>query len=172
LAPRRFGVERPMSKNIFLPALLLGLCSWAASAGAFPGVFAGKGSARRISNATQVVLLEKGDHTVVSVWSDYEGPLDRFALVLPVPSDVKLSDVRTLKRDAIDHLDEISAPRFHEFWEMDPCEPGAPEQEWERDLAVKDSSVNFLAGGAPDMSGGTGTSTPLINRFSVKNSSK
>ncbi|HEU4579057.1 MAG TPA: DUF2330 domain-containing protein [Polyangiaceae bacterium] len=156
-----------MSKNTFLPALLLGLCSlgfcsWAASAGAFPGVIAGKGTGRRISNATQVVLLEKGDHTVVSVWSDYEGPLDRFALVLPVPSDVKLSDVRTLKRDAIDHLDEITAPRFHEFWEMDPCEPGAPEQEWERDLAVKDSSVNFLAGDAPDMSGSTKVAPELL----------
>jgi hypothetical protein len=151
-----------MSKKIFVPALLLGLCSWAASAAAFPGVIAGKGTGRRISNATQVVLLEKGDHTVVSVWSDYEGPLDRFALVLPVPSDVKLSDVRTLKRDAIDHLDEISAPRFHEFWEMDPCEPGAPEQEWERDLTVKDSSVNFLAGGAPDMSGNTKVAPELL----------
>ena len=57
LAPRRFGVERPMSKNIFLPALLLGLCSWAASAGAFPGVFAGKGSARRIKNMMTTLFL-------------------------------------------------------------------------------------------------------------------
>jgi len=161
-----------MSKNIFVSgsrrscllalASLLVLCSVALPAPAFPGVFAGKGSARRISNATQVVLLEKGDHTVVSVWSDYEGPLDRFALVLPVPSDVKLSDVRTLKRDAIDHLDEITAPRFHEFWEMDPCEQGAPEQEWERDLSVKDSAVNFLAGGMPDLSGGNKVPPELL----------
>jgi len=161
-----------MSKNVFVSgsrrfgllalASLLVLCSLSATARAFPGVFAGKGSARRISNATQVVLLEKGDHTVVSVWSDYEGPLDRFALVLPVPSDVKLSDVRTLKRDAIDHLDEITAPRFHEFWEMDPCEQGAPEQEWERDLSVKDSGINFLAGGGPDLSGGTKVPPELL----------
>jgi hypothetical protein len=141
---------------------LLALCCLTTPARAFPGVFAGKGPARRISNATQVVLMEKGDHTVVSIWSDYEGPLDRFALVLPVPGDVKLSDVRTLKRDAIDHLDEITAPRFHEFWEMDPCETGAPEQEWERDLSVKDASVNFLAGGMPDMSGGTKVAPELL----------
>ena len=158
------GTPHPELRRFRLLALplLLSLCCWAAPASAFPGVFAGKGPARRISNSTQVVLLQKGDHTVVSVWSDYEGPLDRFALVLPVPSDVKLSDVRTLKRDAIDHLDEISAPRFHEFWEMDPCDTGAPEQEWERDLTVKDSAVNFLAGGMPDMSGGTKVAPELL----------
>jgi hypothetical protein len=54
----------------------------------------------------------------------------------------------------VDHLDEISAPRFHEFWEMDACEPGEAEQEWERDLKVKDSAANFLGAGLPDTSGG------------------
>ena len=54
-----------------------------ARAQAFPGVFAGKDGVARVSNSTQVVLLRKGDHTVVTIWSDYEGPLDRFAVVLP-----------------------------------------------------------------------------------------
>jgi hypothetical protein len=140
----------------------LGLAAIAAPARAFPGVFAGKGQVARVSNATQVVLLEKGDHTVVTVWSDYEGPLDHFALVLPVPSDVALSEVRTLKRDPVDHLDEISAPRFHEFWEMDPCEAGQAEQEWERDLSVKDSAVNFLGTGMPDTSNGPKLAPELL----------
>jgi len=60
---------------------------------ALPGFIAGKGDTPRISNSTQVVLLQKGDQTVVTVWADYEGPLDHFALVLPVPSDVELADV-------------------------------------------------------------------------------
>jgi hypothetical protein len=143
-------------------AVSLGLAAITAPAHAFPGVFAGKGQAARVSNATQVVLLEKGDHTVVTVWSDYEGPLDHFALVLPVPSDVVLGEVRTLKRDPVDHLDEISAPRFHEFWEMDPCEAGQAEQEWERDLSVKDSAVNFLGAGMPDTSNGPKLAPELL----------
>ncbi len=153
----RLSTARKLSSGRAALALasLLAVFLLAQPSRAFPGVFAGKGQARRISNATQVVLLQKGDRTVVSVWTDYEGPLDRFAIVLPVPSDVKLTDVRTLKRDPIDHLDEITAPRFHEFWEKDPCEPGEAEQEWERDLTVKDSASNFLAGGMPDLSGGT-----------------
>ncbi|HWO10156.1 MAG TPA: DUF2330 domain-containing protein, partial [Polyangiaceae bacterium] len=136
------------------PVLVAAALTFTEPAAALPGFIAGKGSAPRVSNSTQVVLLEKGDQTVVTIWSDYEGPLDHFALVLPVPEDVALSAVRTLKRDSVDHLDEISAPRFHEFWEKDPCEPGEAQQEWERDLRVKDSADNFLGGGMPDMSGG------------------
>jgi hypothetical protein len=135
-------------------ALTLGLVTSASPALALPGFIAGKGDTARVSNATQVVLLQKGDHTVVTVWADYEGPLDRFALVLPVPADVELDEVKTLKRDSVDHLDEISAPRFHEFWEKDPCEPGEADQEWQRDLRVKDSAANFLGAGMPDVSGG------------------
>jgi len=148
---------RPSSPFHRWTALCVGIglgCLWAARAQAFPGVFAGKDGVGRVSNSTQVVLLRKGDHTVVTIWSDYEGPLDRFAVVLPVPLDVKLDDIRALKRDAVDHLDELSAPRFHEFWEMDPCEPGEVQQEWERDLKVKDSAANFLGEGMPDMGGG------------------
>lgn len=126
----------------------------AAPAAALPGFLVGKGEAPRVSNLTQVVLLQKGDQTVVTVWADYEGPLDRFALVLPVPPDVSLTGVKALKRDAVDHLDEISAPRFHEFWEMDACEPGEAQQEWERDLRVKDSAASFLGAGLPDVGGG------------------
>src|SRR5690349_9677261 len=73
----------------------LGLVMSASPALAFPGFIAGKGDAPRVSNSTQVVLLQKGDHTVVTVWADYEGPLDRFALVSPVPSDVELAGVKT-----------------------------------------------------------------------------
>jgi hypothetical protein len=149
----RLGLPRLGLRQV-CASLALGLLTSASSALAFPGFIAGKGDAVRVSNSTQVVLLEKGDHTVVTVWSDYEGPLDRFALVLPVPADVELDEVKTLKRDSVDHLDEISAPRFHEFWEKDPCEPGEADQEWQRDLRVKDSAANFLGAGMPDVSGG------------------
>jgi hypothetical protein len=148
-------VRSPIAVGLVAAGLItLGLVTRASPAFAFPGFIAGKGDTPRVANSTQVVLLSKGDHTVVTVWTDYEGPLDRFAVVLPVPADVELADVKTLKRDAVDHLDEISAPRFHEFWEKDPCEPGEAEQEWERDLRVKDSAANFLGAGMPDVSGG------------------
>jgi hypothetical protein len=134
---------------------LAAICLHSEQAAALPGVIAGKGDVARVSNATQVVLMKKGNQTAVTIWTDYEGPLDRFALVLPVPADVALEGVKSIKRDAVDHLDEITAPRFHEFWEMDACEPGEAEQEWERDLKVKGGSAdNFLGAGMPDVSSG------------------
>ena len=90
--------------------------------------------------------MRKGEMSAVSVQADYDGPLDPFALVLTVPTDVTLERVHTLKRDFVDRIEQMSAPRFHEFWEMDPCEPGPAEQEWERKLTASTES-NFLGGG-------------------------
>ena len=152
--PLSCRLRRTAAPGAISLAISLGVVTSVSPAFGLPGFIAGNGDTPRVSNATQVVLLEKGDHTVVTVWADYEGQMDHFAIVLPVPADVKLADVKTLKRDSVDHLDEITAPRFHEFWEKDPCEPGDAQQEWERDLRVKESADNFLGAGMPDTSGG------------------
>ncbi|HVU02023.1 MAG TPA: DUF2330 domain-containing protein [Polyangiaceae bacterium] len=127
-------------KSQFLRALGLGaLVSGSLFVGgraeAFPGFFAYQGQ-KPGNLSTQVVLMKRNDTTVVSVMPDYQGDLKPFAVVLPVPDDVKVADVKTLRRDFVDRVDQISAPRFHEFWEMDPCDGDKREQEWERDLTV------------------------------------
>lgn len=126
------------------------LAAWAAPAAAFPGFFAYQGG-RPINRSTHVVLMKKGESTVVTVMPDYEGDLKPFAVVMPVPADVKAEEVRSLRRDFVDRVDQLGAPKFHEFWEMDPCEQGKNEQEWERDLTV--SGSGFLG---MDMGGGGG----------------
>jgi MYXO-CTERM domain-containing protein len=55
--------------------------------------------------------------------------------------------VVTLKREFVDHVNVLSAPRFHEFWEQDPCDQGPTEQEWQRNLKV--SGSGFLGGPDP-----------------------
>ena len=67
-------------------------------------------------------------------------------MVLVVPADVTAERVTTLKREYVDRVDAISAPRFHEYWEQDPCDPGPIEQEWERNMKA-DSAGAFLGGG-------------------------
>jgi len=124
--------------------------SFGSSASAFPGFFAYKGG-KPVNRSTHVVLMKKDPTTVVTVMPDYEGDLKPFVVVMPVPDDVKVDQVRTLRRDFVDRVDQISAPRFHEFWEMDPCEEGKQEQEWERDLSVHGGG--FLG---MDFSGGDG----------------
>src|SRR5262249_24667494 len=128
--------------------------SFGATASAFPGFFAYKGG-KPVNRSTHVVLMMKGDTTVVTVMPDYEGDLKPFVVVMPVPDDVKADQVKTLRRDFVDRVDQITAPRFHEFWEMDPCEEGKNEQEWERDLHV--SGSGFLG---MDVRGGEGADGP------------
>ncbi|MDX2055374.1 MAG: DUF2330 domain-containing protein [Polyangiaceae bacterium] len=131
----------------------LTLCLAPTAAHAFPGIYVGKSGGERVAHSTQVVFMHNEKSTVVTWMPDYEGSLDAFALVTVVPSDVTAERVVTLKRDFVDHLDKLSAPRFHEYWEMEPCEPGEPEQEWERDLTASQGTA-FLGGGASFGSGG------------------
>lgn len=118
-----------------------------ANAHAFPGFYAAKKDSAPKAHSTHVVVMKKGEATAVSVMPDYEGPLEPFAMVLLVPDDVTVERVTTIKREFVDRVDQISAPRFHEFWEQDPCDPGPVEQEWERNLKVEGSG--FLGEAPP-----------------------
>lgn len=135
-----------LTSGLVLGALALS----APTASAFPGFFAYQGQ-KPVNRSAHVVLMKKDATTVVTVMPDYEGDLKPFVVVMPVPDDVKVEQVQTLRRDFVDRVDAISAPRFHEFWEMDPCEEGKNEQEWERDLSVHGGG--FLG---MDLSGGGG----------------
>lgn len=129
----------------FAPWLALAAALTADPAHALNGFFASKQEGPVKSYTTQVVVMKKGNTTAVSLMPDYEGPLEGFAIVLLVPGDVTADHVTTLKREFIDRVDQLSAPRFHEFWEQDPCDPSPPQQEWERSLKVE--GAGFLGGG-------------------------
>jgi hypothetical protein len=129
----------------WVPAVLCGVLS-PTVANALPGFFAGKDSAERISRSTQVVIMNRDDVSVVSVMTDYDGPNQPFALVMPVPKDVVLGSVKTLKRASVERIDELTAPRFHEYWEKNPCEPGKAEQIWEQSM-VASSETDFMGAG-------------------------
>lgn len=122
----------------------------ARSAAASPVLIAGEGSEK--VHSTMVSILKKDGTSVVSVMSDYQGNLTPFSLIIPVPADVTPDRVTGLKREFIDRLDNISSPKFAEFWEKDPCEQGEAEQEWQRDLTAK-ASTGFL--GTVDTGGGS-----------------
>ena len=125
-------------------SVLFAVLGFAPSAEAFPGFMAGK-SKPPVVHSTHVSMMKKGPVTVVSVMPDYQGSLEPFAVVLAVPADAGPEHVVTIKREYIDRLDMLSAPRFWEFWEQDPCDQGPVEQEWQRDLSVK--GAGFLGGG-------------------------
>jgi hypothetical protein len=101
----------------------LALCWPGAAAQAFCGFFVAGGDAKLTNNASQVVLMRKGNRTVMTMSNTYQGPPASFAMVVPVPVVLHKEDVKTLPADVFDRVDSLSAPRLVEYWEQDPCRP-------------------------------------------------
>jgi hypothetical protein len=131
---------------------------------AFCGFFVAGSDAKLTNNASQVVLMRKGNRTVMTLSNTYQGPLENFAMVVPVPVVLQRENVKTLPFDVFDRVDSLSAPRLVEYWEQDPCGPrveddrfyGAPvvaskartndlEEGEEKDLGVR-IEAKFVAG--------------------------
>ena len=90
---------------------------------AFCGFFVAGSNAKLTNNASQVVLMRKGNRTVMTMSNNYQGPPENFAMVVPVPVVLRKEDVKTLPVDVFDRVDSLSAPRLVEYWELDPCRP-------------------------------------------------
>jgi len=67
------------------------------------------------------VLMRDGTRTVLTMQNDYRGPLEDFAMVVPVPVVLKPTDVKVVERDVFDRIDSLGSPRLVEYWEQDPC---------------------------------------------------
>ena len=93
---------------------------------AFCGFFVAGSNAKLTNNASQVVLMRKGNRTVMTMSNTYQGPPENFAMVVPVPVVLQKKDVKTLPADVFDRVDSLSAPRLVEYWEQDPCPPPLP----------------------------------------------
>ena len=124
LAPRWLEAPRPLhmtqgalwSLGLACLLLLAGL----PNALAFCGFFVSGADAKLYNNASQVVLLRKGNHTEMSMSNNYQGPPEDFAMVVPVPVVLKKEQVKTLPPNVFARIDALSAPRLVEYWEQDP----------------------------------------------------
>ncbi len=125
-----------------LLAILIALAALPLEAAAFCGFFVSGADSKLYNNASQVVLMRKGQRTVLSMSNNYQGPPEDFAMVVPVPVVLQKEQVKTLPHDVFDKVDQLSAPRLVEYWETDPC---YVEPEYEEDLMVRKSAVRFSA---------------------------
>jgi hypothetical protein len=111
-----------MSKlGLTIGAAALTLAAATQAAHAFCGFYVSGSGAKLSNEATQVVLMRQGTRTVLSMQNDYKGPLEDFALVVPVPVVLKQADVKTLPKVVFERIDALGAPRLVEYWEQDPC---------------------------------------------------
>jgi MYXO-CTERM domain-containing protein len=88
---------------------------------AFCGFYVSGGGKKMFNDATNVVLVRDGTRTVLSMQNDYRGPLEDFAMVIPVPVVLKDGDVKVLPKPVLERIDALGAPRLVEYWEQDPC---------------------------------------------------
>ena len=109
------------SRRVLVSSLLLASSLLPQQAQAFCGFFVSGADASLSNNASQVVLLRKGNRTVMSMSNNYQGPPQDFAMVVPVPVVLQKEQVKVLSPEVFKHVDQLSAPRLVEYWEQDPC---------------------------------------------------
>ncbi len=103
-------------------AAALALLASANSAQAFCGFYVGRATGDLFNQASKVVYARKGQQSVITMVSDYQGALKDFALVVPVPVILEEDDVRLASSASVTHLDDYSAPRLVEYHDPNPCQ--------------------------------------------------
>ena len=104
------------------------------SAQAFCGFYVAKADASLFNEASKVVISRHEDRTVMTMANDFKGDTKDFAIVIPVPTAVKKSQVNVGDIKVIDHLDAYTAPRLVEYFDNDPC-----QQIYRREMMMKNS---------------------------------
>jgi len=128
-------------RTYVLGAVALALAASPRPAHAFCGFYVSGSGEKLFNEATEVVLMRDGTRTVLSMQNDYKGPLEDFAMVVPVPVVLHEKDVKTLPREVFEHTDALGTPRLVEYWEQDPCPRPMPEREYPKSAAYDRAEV-------------------------------
>ena len=91
------------------------------TAQAFCGFYVAKADTSLFNQASQVVLVRDGDRTVITMANDFEGDVEDFAIVIPVPTMIEREQINVGDRAVIQHLDAYTSPRLVEYHDPDPC---------------------------------------------------
>lgn len=102
---------------------LIVIMSMSAQAHAFCGFYVAKADASLFNKASKVVMAHHEDRTVITMASDFQGDVKDFAIVTPVPTIIKESQVNIGDNKVIDHIDAYTAPRLVEYYDDNPCAP-------------------------------------------------
>ncbi|MDJ0634738.1 MAG: DUF2330 domain-containing protein [Xenococcaceae cyanobacterium MO_188.B29] len=89
---------------------------------AFCGFYVAKADTNLYNQASQVIISRDGERTVLTMANDYQGEVKDFALVVPVPVILKEEQVHVGNPKILSRLDSFSAPRLVEYFDSNPCE--------------------------------------------------
>ena len=130
-----------MKKQIILLLSLAGLTPLLYS---FCGFYVSKADVSLKNKASQVILVREGNRNVITMYNDFRGNSNDFAMVVPVPVVLKKSDIRVVDPGLFQRLNDYSAPRLVEYYDQNPCQPnyGVLKKEMAMAMAVQESDVN------------------------------
>lgn len=93
---------------------------------AFCGFYVAQADGDLYNQASQVIIARDGERTVLTMGNDYQGEVENFALVVPVPTLLKEEQVQVQTPEIIKRIDSFSAPRLVEYFDDNPCRPERP----------------------------------------------
>jgi hypothetical protein len=88
---------------------------------AFCGFYVARADTSLFNSASQVVLVRDGNRTVITMANDFDGDVNDFAVVIPVPTKIEREQINVGDRAIVQHLDAYTAPRLVEYHDPDPC---------------------------------------------------
>ena len=91
------------------------------TAQAFCGFYVARADTSLFNKASQVVLVRDNNRTVITMANDFEGDVEDFAVVIPVPTKIEREQINVGDRAIVQHLDAYTAPRLVEYHDPDPC---------------------------------------------------
>ena len=81
---------------------------------AFCGFYVARADTSLYNEASQVALVRDGKRTVITMANDFEGDVEDFAMVIPVPTFIERGQINVADRAPIEHLDAYTSPRLVE----------------------------------------------------------
>ncbi len=107
----------------FMALSVLGAGFSSGPAQAFCGFYVSKADSSLFNKASKVVLSHAENRTVITMANDYQGDLNEFAIVVPVPEVLRENQINVADSRLVDHVDAYTAPRLVEYYDSDPCQP-------------------------------------------------
>lgn len=95
---------------------------------AFCGTYVGSAGADLYSHTSQVAIARQGNQTTLTLANDYEGSLDEFAVVIPVPSVLTAENVKVVDQEVLQRIEMYSSPRLVEYSCEDFYTPWTPDR--------------------------------------------
>ena len=117
------------------------------TAQAFCGFYVARADTSLFNQASQVVLVRDGNRTVITMANDFQGDVEDFAIVVPVPTFIEREQINVGDRAIIEHLDAYTAPRLVEYHDPDPCNRWELRREMMGDIALPSAAQEAAKSG-------------------------